>query len=1634
MNNTVQIDKNSTVYKELVNSTVRLTNYFNLWGVQTDLFGMVRVTMPVVALASLQLKYDTSCEGYDRIGPLVFWHRVVLTTLLGCKESTLQSTWNKKVPKTRVSKKVIHEEDLFGMDEAIEEFCNILGIEELNTYEDLVDGWNNIVINVSSLEKYFDKTPELNMMTDILVRQKFKGFDDFDELTYTSVHFNLKEYAMLLKSAVGSSVVFASGDNRVRASIYRISQLLHVSDKCGYTLHELCPNLPTMSKMDGKSVVRAASSVLPSDIKIEFKKHETLADAISRDENLSKLFKSRDLFKSGFNVSVLPDYRNQYKYALPVMSIDELAEIDQHIAQESEDLVEDFQFQRKATEDEFINRVNTIDTDSDSDANVIAEDLVEVMQRISVFCIFGMTVALMGARFWIVGNEVDPLVRYTPIGDSIENLWSNVGTFGIIDALMYCSDLNDVLYCAELLIESIKIGMFIKRSTSTKIKHKNFIFRDFKSLGEFTFGIISYGMYRTPDALLGILQQVYDNPKNLDDFIKAKFDIVARKFPNLDIEVLYRSWKDNNTLPTMIDVSQLSDNLSEFLQKHGKEILVFTQGDVYSPVDVIPGITNSELCSRYDLDTEDLDCLATLRFMMFFEIACNSLIKSLGMYLDTDGSAMDSDVKSGKPTVFDMVKEDMDDRYPSAVAGSSKRDTEVSIPVDAHQDDLMESLEAIKESTDIDTYKETLKTIAQMGNAGMSNSRANSKTDSDSKDGSKNNSKTDSDSKDGSKNNSKTDSESGNSSADKGSLQVTKEFEDVSKESASTIKSNCKVIIGDSSVDSEVSDSCDEIESEKSIALQPNTPTQVDSVESTSDNVTVLNTKPYLLKYKDLFNANWESTEGFNNTVLLFKKIFGYEPELVQVPELRSGEKFITGKHLADREYRTATSVVSIAHPSKNVITSKMYKVPRSDLNKRMLKCMNAFNKWKNKAKYFTNLPDWGLELPRFDESSTLAPAMYAEYTHTRSMLCAYEWSADVNGFGKEWVAHQAYLAMISPNACMTGLSSLNFTDKFEFSKLPVTLFNSDIERALDSDMSLVWAKEWLTSSFTKTVVISGDKGSGKTSLCRTLAAIAGSVFDRSNIYYITPNVFNRQAMQMSGVETILANQVSSLVQYTAYPIVFIVEDLDSFSSGGRDDCIGEFVRAMTSLASKFENLYFITTCDASRFRSSAGSIPSGNYINVLVDKDFVTDKSVLKVCQQILNNLDITDLNSRDLTDILHKCKLLAKKYITSSVHPRSTLTVFERLMMQFKNTRLQTSGSSGSQDPNDRIANDVLTFFNDNSQSIVKQLTGKDYTFIKLDSKVDLVNIESELRKSIKGQDDAIVSIARGLRRAYFDFKDPTRPIASMLFVGPTGVGKTGLVKALAKFQFGSESSMIRVDMSEYNMEFNISKFIGSPPGYVGYREGIAVTDKILQNPQSILLLDEIEKADPKVLNLLLQILEDGRITDACGTVVDCSNLIVIMTSNIGSRELFDKKGSLGFSVSAEAKYYSNQELVMTEVKRAITPELLNRLDQVVVFNSITEDIIPDIFDNIVTEVSDRFDARGINIVISDDAKAELCRQGFDPKFGARPLRRTVENKVVDGAILAMLNAGIDHDCKITVEFSTSEDDFKFDVVKSK
>ncbi|MDP6381085.1 MAG: AAA family ATPase, partial [Phycisphaerae bacterium] len=274
----------------------------------------------------------------------------------------------------------------------------------------------------------------------------------------------------------------------------------------------------------------------------------------------------------------------------------------------------------------------------------------------------------------------------------------------------------------------------------------------------------------------------------------------------------------------------------------------------------------------------------------------------------------------------------------------------------------------------------------------------------------------------------------------------------------------------------------------------------------------------------------------------------------------------------------------------------------------------------------------------------------------------------------------------------------------------------------------------------------------------------------------------------------------------------------------------------------------------------------------------------------------------------------------------------------------------------------------------------------------------MEDELHKRVISQDDAIRAVARCIRRSRSGLKDPRRPMGCFVFIGPTGVGKTLLAKALAEFLFGTEDALLQIDMSEYMEKHNASRLIGAPPGYVGYEEGGQLTERIRRRPYAVILFDEIEKAHADVYNTLLQIMEEGNLTDSFGRRVDFRNTVLIMTSNIGA-DIIRDQGGMGFRKrSAEADHEKVKEMLLKEVDRHFRPEFLNRVDDTIVFKSLTRDDLKEIIDIELAKVHERLMAQGLNLILTDKAKDFIIKKGYDPKFGARPLRRALENHIED------------------------------------
>lgn len=300
-----------------------------------------------------------------------------------------------------------------------------------------------------------------------------------------------------------------------------------------------------------------------------------------------------------------------------------------------------------------------------------------------------------------------------------------------------------------------------------------------------------------------------------------------------------------------------------------------------------------------------------------------------------------------------------------------------------------------------------------------------------------------------------------------------------------------------------------------------------------------------------------------------------------------------------------------------------------------------------------------------------------------------------------------------------------------------------------------------------------------------------------------------------------------------------------------------------------------------------------------------------------------------------------------------------------------------------------------------IVASWTGVPVSKLTESESEKLLHMEDTLHQRLIGQDEAVRAISRAIRRARVGLKNPNRPIASFIFSGPTGVGKTELTKALATYFFGSEEAMIRLDMSEYMERHTVSKLIGSPPGYVGYNEGGQLTEAVRRRPYTVVLFDEIEKAHPDVFNMLLQILEDGRLTDAKGRTVDFKNTLLIMTSNIGSKVIEKGGGGLGFEFAedeADSQYNRIRSLVNEELKGYFRPEFLNRLDEIIVFRQLNKDEVKEISELLLKEVFVRLEEKSITLNITERFKERLVEEGYNPSYGARPLRRAIMRLLED------------------------------------
>ena len=331
---------------------------------------------------------------------------------------------------------------------------------------------------------------------------------------------------------------------------------------------------------------------------------------------------------------------------------------------------------------------------------------------------------------------------------------------------------------------------------------------------------------------------------------------------------------------------------------------------------------------------------------------------------------------------------------------------------------------------------------------------------------------------------------------------------------------------------------------------------------------------------------------------------------------------------------------------------------------------------------------------------------------------------------------------------------------------------------------------------------------------------------------------------------------------------------------------------------------------------------------------------------------------------------------------------------------------------------------------------MTGIPLNKLKQSESNKLSKLTSLVKENIIGQDKAIEKVVRSIQRNRAGLKDPKKPIGSFIFLGQTGVGKTQLAKILAKELFDSEEALIRVDMSEYMEKFAVSRLIGAPPGYVGYEDGGQLTEKIRRKPYAVVLLDEIEKAHPDIFNMLLQVLDDGFLTDSLGRKIDFTNCVIIMTSNIGVKKIQDFGSGVGFGTTAKKSQEDlfSRKTIMNSLQKKFAPEFLNRIDEVIIFNSLSKENIHQIIDIELSKLYLRIEELGYKIKLSKKAKDFLADKGYDKKYGARPLKRTIQKHVEDLIASEILNSMINEGDTINIDYTSGKDELNIKIQNKK
>ncbi len=399
---------------------------------------------------------------------------------------------------------------------------------------------------------------------------------------------------------------------------------------------------------------------------------------------------------------------------------------------------------------------------------------------------------------------------------------------------------------------------------------------------------------------------------------------------------------------------------------------------------------------------------------------------------------------------------------------------------------------------------------------------------------------------------------------------------------------------------------------------------------------------------------------------------------------------------------------------------------------------------------------------------------------------------------------------------------------------------------------------------------------------------------------------------------------------------------------------------------------------------------------------------------QELTQKLGSVDLKIRDLKQKIEELDREILKTAESGDYEREAQLKIEKVNLEKELKALES-----------KKAQEVVVGWDDVAQ-VVSEWTGIPVTKLKEEEMERLLKLEEELHKRVVDQDHAVKAVAEAVRRARAGLKDPKRPIASFLFLGPTGVGKTELSKALAELLFGEEDALIRLDMSEFKEEHSVAKLIGAPPGYVGYEEGGKLTEAVRRKPYSVILLDEIEKAHPRVFDLFLQVLDDGRLTDSQGRTVDFRNTVIIMTSNIGSQYLLNIPVDASEDV-VEKEFEKAKEKVLEELKNFFRPEFLNRIDEVIVFKPLTMRELSKIIDLLIDSVNKRLAERNIRLEVTEEAKKELVKRGYDPAYGARPLKRTIQRYIETPLADKIIKGDIKDGMTVVVDFKNGEFTFE-------